>query len=134
MTAPKRSPLGAAPKRRWFRFGLRTLFVVVTVFCLFLGGTAYNLNWIRQRHAALSSGRFSGVAYKKADSVRALGLLWLVGEPSYSGIVIHLREREPLVATPVKESELIAVCKLFPEVRQNYVQWIPPSEPDPAPH
>lgn len=121
-------------KRRWFRWSLRTLFVVVTVLGIFLGCTAYNLNWIRQRHAALSSGRFSGVAYKTADGVRAPGLLWLFGEPSYSGIVIHLRERDPFVPTPGEESELIEVCKLFPEVRQNYVQWVPPGEPDPALH
>ena len=36
-----------APKRRWFRFSLRMMFVVVTVFGCWLG---YELNWIRQRH------------------------------------------------------------------------------------
>ena len=40
-----------APNRRWFRFSLRTLFVVVTVFGIWLG---YELNWIRQRHEMLS--------------------------------------------------------------------------------
>ena len=38
-----------APRRRW-SFGLRTLFVVVTVLACLL---AYPLNWIRQRHYLL---------------------------------------------------------------------------------
>ena len=38
------------PKRRWFRFSLRTLFVMVTMFALALG---YQLNWIRNRHEFL---------------------------------------------------------------------------------
>jgi hypothetical protein len=33
-------------KRRWFRFSLRTMFVLVTVGCVWM---AYHLNWIRQR-------------------------------------------------------------------------------------
>jgi hypothetical protein len=43
-----------APRRRWFRFAfsLRSLFVVVTLCCCWL---AYQLNWIRQRHAYLKT-------------------------------------------------------------------------------
>jgi len=37
------------PKRRWFRFSLRTLFVVVTVFAVWLG---WNVNIVQQRRAA----------------------------------------------------------------------------------
>jgi hypothetical protein len=36
--------------RQWFRFSLRTLFVVVTAMCIAGGWVAYQLNWIRQRH------------------------------------------------------------------------------------
>jgi hypothetical protein len=36
-----------APKRRWLRFSLRTLFVVVTVFACWLG---WNVNRVRQRY------------------------------------------------------------------------------------
>jgi hypothetical protein len=36
----------------WFRFSLRTLFVVVTLLCVWLG---YQVNWIRQRRAFLAS-------------------------------------------------------------------------------
>ena len=40
-------------KRRWFRFSLRTLFVVVTVLGAGAGWVVYQLNWIRQRDAVL---------------------------------------------------------------------------------
>jgi hypothetical protein len=36
----------AAPKRRWFQFSLRTLFVVVTVFAIWLG---WQLKTVRDR-------------------------------------------------------------------------------------
>jgi hypothetical protein len=42
------------PKRRWFRFSLRTLFVLVTVVGVVAGWVAYQLNWIRQRHIFFS--------------------------------------------------------------------------------
>jgi hypothetical protein len=41
-----------APNRRW-SFTLRTLFVMVTVFGIWLG---YQMNWIRQRERAIEDG------------------------------------------------------------------------------
>ena len=41
-----------APKRRWPRFSLRTMFVGVTVFCWWMG---YELNFIHQRRAMRES-------------------------------------------------------------------------------
>jgi hypothetical protein len=40
-------------KHRWFRpsFSLRTLFLVVTAFAVWIG---YELNWIRQRHELIN--------------------------------------------------------------------------------
>jgi hypothetical protein len=38
-----------SPSRRWFRFSLRTLFILVTVVALWLG---YYANWMRQRGEA----------------------------------------------------------------------------------
>ena len=40
-------------RRRWFRFRLRTLFVLVTVLGVFLGWLGVQLKWIRDRHAAI---------------------------------------------------------------------------------
>jgi hypothetical protein len=44
MTAP--SP----PRRRWFRYSLRTFFVVMTAFCVWLG---VQVKWMRDRHKAI---------------------------------------------------------------------------------
>jgi len=45
---------GPPTRRRWFQFGMRTLFVTVTILAMSLGFVAYQLNWIRQRHEILS--------------------------------------------------------------------------------
>ena len=41
------------PKRRWFRFSLRTLFVLVAIVSVPLGWVAYQYKWISDRHEAL---------------------------------------------------------------------------------
>ena len=44
----------AAPRRRWYSFSLRTLFVLVTVLGVFLGWLAVQVKWIRDRHEVMS--------------------------------------------------------------------------------
>ena len=46
--------------RRWFRFSLRTLFVLLTVFGVWLG---VQVKWIRDRHAALAWIATSGYSW-----------------------------------------------------------------------
>jgi hypothetical protein len=43
-----------------FQFSLRTLFVLMTMFCVFL---AYQLNWIQERHKALEELQQSRVVF-----------------------------------------------------------------------
>ena len=40
--------------RRWFRFSLRTMFVLLTLSCLTFGWTLMQLQWIRERDRALN--------------------------------------------------------------------------------
>lgn len=47
MTAP------AAPRRRWFSYSLRTLFVLLTAFGLFFGWLGVQLKWIHDREQAV---------------------------------------------------------------------------------
>jgi hypothetical protein len=41
--------------RNYFRFSLRTIFIITTVFCLLFAYVAYEINWITQRKAFLAS-------------------------------------------------------------------------------
>ncbi len=85
-----------APKSRWFRFSLRTLFVAVTVVGCGLG---YGLNWMRQRHDFL---RQRDVSYSNTDiwigtelaSITAPWPLRLLGENGYPTINLHLIDDE----------------------------------------
>ena len=47
----------AAPNRRWFRWSLRTLFVAVTVLCVWLG---WQVNVVQQRRAMANRIRAEG--------------------------------------------------------------------------
>src|SRR5689334_19564886 len=40
------------PRYRWFRFSLRTLFVLVTLLSIFLGFVGVQIKWIHDRHTA----------------------------------------------------------------------------------
>jgi hypothetical protein len=117
-------------KRRWFRFSLRGLFIVMTVLAV---GPAYQLNWIRQRRDALSGGRFSGdtvladVNPLLPKTVSAPGWLWLYGEPGYVGITMSISERFPQDLTPVEQAEFDRVLHLFPETVQNHLKLLPPA-------
>ena len=93
----------ATPRRRWFRFSLRTLFVVVTVLGCWLG---YQLNWIRERHAVLarqSPGGGTG--------------FWPGPRP---GFLLQRLFREPgigciVVGECVSDAEFNRILSLFPE-------------------
>jgi len=52
------TPISDPPKRRWFRFSLRTMLVAVTFFCIWLGITASRAN--RQRAAVETIKRHHG--------------------------------------------------------------------------
>lgn len=71
-----------APKRRWFRFGLRTLFVMVTVVGCWLG---YHLNWIRERHAYLGN---SAAVHSRGSAAAAPLSLRLLGEDGVSSVTV----------------------------------------------
>jgi hypothetical protein len=98
-------------KRLRFRplhsFSLRTLFVVVTVFGCWLG---YQLNWIRQRHEAITAGH---VPSDQDKIVPAPGLLWLFGERGHAYVFIRVADSDEL--TTAEEADLKHIGELFPE-------------------
>ena len=112
-------------KRRWLRFSLRTLFVLVTLFCVWLG---YSLNWIRQRRQELVWARSHGQVFLDGISKNCYTpkgqAIELVDNPAPWQIRI-LGERGVWVIyiqTPSKpDAEFVqhvqSIKRLFPEAR-----------------
>jgi hypothetical protein len=115
----------AAPKRRWFRFSLRTMFVVVTITC---GWLSYEANWIRQRRMVIADPQVQSATYHDSETVRIVGsgrqvlrrhvytiapwpLRWL-GEVGYFGIALE---------KGASEDEVARVRGLFPEAEMVVV-------------
>ena len=85
-----------APKRRWFRFRLRTLFVVVTVLALACGWFGYELNWLRQRRRVISQPNIIGAKgsyFLEAPPV-ALWPLRMLGEDAYRRVILVIVDKE----------------------------------------
>lgn len=92
----------AQSKRRWFQFGLRTLFVVVRVAAATAAWVGYNLNWIWQRHEALAiHSRYCGFTPLQ----RGPGALGLFGEEGCESIIPWNEDA----------AEIERIERLFPE-------------------
>jgi hypothetical protein len=101
--------------RRWFRFSLRTLFLVITVFAVWLG---YYFNWIRERHQVLEGVEFAAKIVESRNGVigfvpppHAFPLsLTILGEQSINAIAIPGSKTDP-----GNEAKLASFARLFPE-------------------
>jgi hypothetical protein len=106
------------PKRRWFRYSLRTLFVVVTVIGCWLG---YELNWIRERRAFIASEVSTRIDEdwwncSVTDGGRsAPGLLALFGEEGFSALSVLAESQSVELLTANDRQRLQEARHLFPE-------------------
>jgi hypothetical protein len=110
-----------SPKPRRFRFSLRTMFVVVTVGCIWLGWQVY---LVQKRKALLQLSESSGGGWTARDAIYSpdgvpepliTDISWyrkLLGDHAVAYILLQ-------AAT---ESELIAARSLFPEARVSYTR------------
>jgi hypothetical protein len=104
-----------APKRRrWFRFSLRTLFVVFAVIAVWLGWNAY---WVQQRQKMLTFLRTSSSVGRQIQ-FGSVELPWKRQLP----ITWRLFGAEPVAEVDVRlfdltEDEKEYVRSLFPEAR-----------------
>jgi hypothetical protein len=102
------------PRRRWFRYSLRTLFVLVTVFGIWLG---VQVKWIRDRHEALNWLRESELTYDYGSapapwSIRVLGESGIQMIGSRPTTYLGYKEEE-LPPSPLPK--LREIQPLFPE-------------------
>lgn len=128
-----------ALNRRWLRYSLRTLFIVMTVFGCWL---AYEMNWIRQRHEFLAKQqtlrstwpqsfltKLESVPWWKAQDRSdqlAPGMLWLFGEQALAKLIyivptddITIRNGKPEIAG--SHPEVVRAMQLFPEANRTPV-------------
>jgi len=90
------------PRRRWFRYGLRTFFVVLTIFGVWLG---VQVKWIRDRHERMNRSR---PAFNIPSNHAAPWSLRILGEKGVSFIYVS-----PDTNTP----EARKLKQLFPEAQ-----------------
>ena len=128
--------MSPVPKRRWFAYRLRTLFVVVTMFGCWLG---YELQWIRQRHEFLADewstrqrlpadGVKVSVTYSNvigSPAPRAPWMLWAFGEDGYSTVFILADSKNVKHLTDRDRERVRRARQLFSEaiVKTVHVEW-----------
>lgn len=120
--------------RRWFRFSLATMFVVVAVSGVAIGWTGYQLSWIRQRQAflsahatddskpiRLSNGRTIMVPTRRQPVLSGIGtvsapsMLGLLGEPGIGKIWLYPGDDHPDTQETAR--------RLFPEAVVRGGKW-----------
>jgi hypothetical protein len=135
------------PNRRRFQFGLRGLLLATVVVALFSGWIAYQLNWIRQRHAlmarhskmvAVVSNRFPTTEEVEIGDRVAIGKptcstpgqLWLFGESAVPQITFHfLSTKGQTKPSDSEMNEVQLARRLFPEAE---IEWRLLNFPDPT--
>jgi hypothetical protein len=93
------------------RFSLRTMLVAVTVACVALSWTGYQLNWIRERRKALARNQYYEVLHSRVRDI-------LANWPSAPWTIRIFGEKgvyELVVFPEVTDSELERLKHLFPE-------------------
>jgi hypothetical protein len=135
------------PRRRWFRWSLRTMFVVVTAAAFLCGWVVYQLNWIRQRRDYLSRsqewaeslGLHRQIVMRGAHpSFAPIGLM-LLREPTVTSLRICFspNEVQPLIGSnevhpfagkiyrvSSKHPKLQRARELFPEARPYPICYV----------
>lgn len=103
------------PRRRWYQFSLRTMFVLVTLFCVMVGlgvrWVQHSQEWIRQRREVLN---LYGGLFHMPGSNQAPGFLWLFGEQGVEVISCSSwsKQNRDKVARLFPEAEVIDVDSL----------------------
>ncbi len=130
-----------APKRRWFRFSLRTLLVITALFGVWLG---YNVNWMRQRREFIVRHNAIFQAYGEdwragelhtdflrrqyPRAVRAPWPLWLFGEPGVVRVNVAQVGEEPGAVYSDDYEAFQDAKRLFPEALNIVLFGMPDQE------
>ena len=98
--------------QHWFRFSLRTLFVMVTLFCVWLG---VQVKWIRDRREAAKDRPGSYVDCISVGPAAATPpwSLRLLGAPGYGWVYVHVADETHLSEDDKRREQ--RARSLFPE-------------------
>ncbi len=112
--------------RSRLKFSLRTLFVVLTIFCLWIG---YHLNWIRERHDAREFLREFGVIWlATGDEAPAPWRLRMLGEPGVSFFAVGFPGSSGTQFD--RKQKIFEFRRLFPEAyNDDVVDFASPTHP-----
>jgi hypothetical protein len=100
---------GHIPIRRWFRWSLRTMFVVTMVFGCVFAWLVYHISWIRQRREAIELG----IAVPHTFAANQM-----IPEPP---LTLRLLGEDGVRHIFVAPSNFERICKLFPE--SEVMEW-----------
>ena len=113
-------------KRRWFRFSLRTMFVVMTLATIVSFVGIHHLRWIALRREFLNARshpgqppvtprRFVRFPTGLGPDRSAPGLLWLFGEPGQISLTVSVEFDSAGNISPRGQEQIQHIRELFPE-------------------
>ncbi len=120
--------MGVAPKRRWFRFSLRTMFVMVTLLAVWLG---WQVRWLHRRDkfqswlkaqeefAAAHGHEFTTSTAEwfpiPGSPPRGSWLLWMFGREEVKTLTLTFVVDDVAELSPRRNEALKRAGELFPE-------------------
>ena len=132
------------PKRPWFRFSLRTLFVTMTVFGIAAGWVAWNLHQVRQRQWLVEFISSNVGMYTIGERPNRGALPALYVEPHGATGTVPLSWRllgaKPIKSPALREwvvftpNDLQRARLLLPEVEVTIVPYMPERSRLPPPY
>jgi hypothetical protein len=109
-----------APCRRWFRFSLRTLFVVVTVLACWLG---WQVNVVAQRRTAIRAAQPDAALFVFDDSsLPSATVAYFGNRPGIPLVRRWMGDSRVVFVAAYREQDVPEFERLFPEAE---VRWMP---------
>ena len=144
---PRDIAMHIPPRRRWFQFSLRTLFVLVTLWSGFLGWLVWEWRFVQQRLAVFSSIDANGIESDmwvwSVEHGKQHHGWWAPGsdhekvwpEPTVPFWRVWLGDRAVAVfgVEDANEQKLAELQRLFPEAREFSLWPIDQQTPEPQP-